>query len=207
MSPVAPAASTEPNPSVVPASNESASPAAVAADGNPAAKTEAAPAASEAAPVYEFKNPDGTPADAEHATELSALAAEYKLSAEQATKLYTRDIERANARQAALAAQWQAAADDAEARSRADPVIGGDKFEETLAHAKLVSDKYSPKGFSVFAVAERIGAHKDPDFLRFMEAIYAGQKEPTKLVGGAPAAPRRKSDAEVAFPEMYAQKE
>lgn len=177
----------DPPASAAPAAAPAATPApAASAPAAAPASTETKPAetAAPAPVVYEFKDAKGVAAAPEHATELTALATKHKLSPAQASELYQRDVAREAALNARMEGIWNEALAKNLAASKADPVIGGDKFDATVARAQVISDKYRIQGYpSIWEAAVEMGVQHAPGFLRFMHAIDEGQRESGTPIG------------------------
>lgn len=146
---------------------------AVGADGKPADGADGKPAADGKDPkdgdgkptgapeAYEpFKLPEGMEPDPALTAEFSALAKSLNLTQEQAQQLADFDVKRQQGGVAALEAQSQKWASDAQA----DKEFGGDKFAENLAISKKAMEKFAAPEFRAFLEKTKLGNH--PEMLR-----------------------------------------
>lgn len=143
-----------------PATDAPAAPVTPPAEGTPPA-TEAQNAPVEYA---EFTAPEGTTLDVEAITELKALAAEKKLSQEDAQKLVdlgTKTMQRQN--QALISQLEQVRAQWTEA-SHTDKEFGGDKLSANVAVAKQALDTFGTPELSKMLKESGLGNH--PEIIR-----------------------------------------
>ena len=125
----------------------------------------------------------------EHTAELTKFASEHGLSPEQAKGLFARDHARYTQQQDALIKAWEGAAAQAEAASRADPVIGGANYDKTTEAMKVMVAKFGAHkthGLSWDRFTE-LGLDRDPAVRHFLNNLYQGQREPTQVTLGQPA--------------------
>lgn len=109
--------------------------------------------------------------------------------------LQSRAEERADTFGADLAKTW-------EAEARADPEIGGAKFDETKALARQTFIKFGVKADSPFLTLmeeSKLGSH--PDMLRFVANVGRSTGEASVDLGGGGGAPARLADRVYGKPE------
>ena len=152
------------------------------------AKTETPPIKTEAKapaePVYAIATPEWVPAenkplfDAEK-DRFIAVAKESKLSPEQASALFTKQVD------AARVAQDRMVAADMEA-CKADPDFGGAKFNQSLEYAKRALVRWG--GVQDRATIETSLQRNNPVLFRILARAGAELREDGHLVGGPPVA-------------------
>jgi len=143
---------------------------------------------------YEIKMADGVEMDAKLMEVAEPLFREHKMSPAQAqamTDLYTRVTGEAIAKHSEMVNGWLNEA-------KADPEIGGAKFEENLAMAS--------KGFQAFGderamqILDTYGLGNNPNILRLFTRIGKAMGEGATILPGSGTG--RVSDAQALYPNM-----
>jgi hypothetical protein len=176
-----------PEATAAPATTAPATPAApVAAPATPApAPAPAAPAAAQpAAPAtapekYEFVAPEGTTLDEGVVTAFSEVSKDIGLSQEAAQKVIDKLAPTLAARSAEATVQVKA---DLLAAAKADPEIGGDKFDSSVADAKVVIEACFKPEFKKFLDESGLGNH--PEMIRGLAKASAAFKQDGHIPGG-----------------------
>ena len=160
--------------------------------------TQAAPAVPE---TYEFKFADGMALDSEVAGEFSGIAKELGLSQEGAQKVADLGAKMAQKFQAEQAKTLQTAGDQWAADAQADPEIGGDKLDASLAAGQRALKELGTPALTELLKTSRLGNH--PEVIRFFarvgEKVSADQK---LLTTGNGATTSMDSAARRMFPNM-----
>lgn len=135
-----------------------------------------------------LKLPEGVTAEDPYVAEVAGLFGEAKLPAEMAQKLIDFDAKR----QADAVAKWQDEVTQLSAKYlqevKADPEIGGDKLEGTLANIGLAVDKFVPADLKATLQGYGLGNH--PALARLLNYVGKTLQE-DRFVTGAPAPARR----------------
>jgi hypothetical protein len=137
-----------------------------------------------AAPVYEFKAPEGVELNTVAVDEFKAIATELKLPAEGAQKVVDLYAKLEQQRSEAFANQVQAWGDEV----KADKEIGGDKLAENLAVAKKAVDAFG--GDEIRSLLDSTGMGNHPAVVRMMVKIGKAISE-DGFVKGAPKSPAK----------------
>lgn len=176
-----------------------------AKEGDGEGEGEKAPAG--APEAYDLKAPEGQSFDAETFAAAEPVFRELNLSNEQAQKLVDVYAEKVmpTAQQAAnqrviseVIAQRKAWADE----FHADPEIGGNKAEESLALAAKALDGLGyPKGSAYRNLLDESGLGNHPETIRAWARVGRAIGEDS-FERGDTGAPQKKSDAELFYPDM-----
>ena len=181
----------------------STTPAAV--EGEPAPDAPSADAAPVVPETYELAAPEGLTLDPANVELAAPVFKELGLTNEQANKLMPVAGEFAKKLQAGFSAQLEtdAAAQRASwlTESKADPEIGGAKWDETMAIGARALDQFGSKPFRDFLNASGLGNH--PEMLRTFSKIGRAIGEDGFARGDA-GAPVKKTDAELFYPKTAA---
>lgn len=143
-----------------------------------------------------FKLPEGVEADPAALEAFMPLAKELNLSQEQAQKLV--DFQAANVAKAAKAQQdvWTETNEKWVADAKADPEIGGVKFDENVADAKKFIKAFgTPELFEALAFT---GAGNHKEFIRMAARAYKAIGEDKIVTAGNPAG-GKKAPAQILF--------
>lgn len=155
---------------------------AEAAPKTPAEERAAAAAAFHGAPDgdagYEFVAPDGMAVDEVLAGEFTPIAKELNLNQAGAQKLI--DLKIADNRR--TIERWGNHLSDLRTEAKADPEIGGAKYDESLRSARGVLAKFGTPELRKAMNHYGIGAHKE--MIRFLSRIGAATGEPKPLGNG-----------------------
>lgn len=144
------------------------------ADGTP--KTKAAePVVPEA---YTFEMPEGMQLDKAAADEFSAIAKEFKLTQDQATKFTGIAVAMQQRQMEAHANQVASWAETV----KGDKDIGGDKLPATLANTRKVMDTFGTPELKAALDSSGYGNH--PEFIRFVAKIGSQISSDTFVKGG-----------------------
>jgi hypothetical protein len=168
-------------------------PAPAAPAPSPAPSPAPAPAAPEA--YTDFTLPEGVTPDETVMGEFKTIAKELNLPQAAAQKLVDLNakVEVARAQQIAATVQgWEATA-------KADPEIGGDKFDENMAVVAKARDQFSTPEFVKFLSDTKLGSH--PEMLRAFYRIGKAISE-DGFVPGRPGNNAGKSLAQTMYPNM-----
>lgn len=134
--------------------------------------------APEAEADYEFIAPDGMAVDKDLAAEFSPIAKELNLNQAGAQKLI--DLKIADNRR--TIERWGNHLSDLRTEAKADPEIGGAKYDESLRSARGVLAKFGTPELRKAMNHYGIGAHKE--MIRFLSRIGAATGEPKPLGNG-----------------------
>lgn len=148
--------------------------------------------ADDAPTEYKFTAPEGVELDAEQTAQFTAIAKELKLPAEAAQKIVDLAAKAEVARVAAFTATVQGWA----AEVKADPVLGGDKLEESLAVAKRAIDLGPPE---LKALLQSTGMGNHPAVFKWAHTVGKALS-PDKFVQGGNAPAGNKSAEHVLYP-------
>lgn len=148
--------------------------------------------ADEAPTEYAFTAPEGVELDADQTAQFTAIAKELKLPAEAAQKIVDLATKAEVARVAAFTATVQGWA----AEVKADPVLGGDKLEESLAVAKRAIDLGPPE---LKALLQSTGMGNHPAVFKWAHTVGKALS-PDKFVQGGNAPAGNKSAEHVLYP-------
>jgi len=157
---------------------------------------------SNAAPVipdtYEFTVAEGSTVSEMSKTVAGAFAKEHGLTQAQAQAHFDNTIK--NQRLFAEDMVAMAAEKGAEllAESKADPLIGGDKWNKTLANVKTVMDR--PEYEALKDKMEKSGLGNDKDFIKLVSDFGAIANEDTHEDGRK--APASETDADIMYPNL-----
>ena len=140
----------------------------------------------------EFAIPEGTTLDEQTATEFKGLAKELDLTQEQAQKLLDFGGGKLRAQIEAPYKLWAETQAKWQAEVKADPEIGGTKFEQSVKDAALVfvpgeSNPFVKSEAEAKALREALnmtGAGNNPAMVKFFVKIGTLLKEPGTLSGG-----------------------
>lgn len=191
----APAASPAPAPSAAPApapaAGESQNASAPAVDGQGKQGEEGKAAET----AFEYQMPEGVELDKTAADSLTALAKEYGLKPEQAQKV-------AEIGAQMLQRQQQAHAQTVETwveQVKADPEIGGAKFDASVAVAKEAMAKFGTPELKDVLMATGLGSH--PAVVKFFYQVGKLVSADTHVSGKSEPA-GEKDPAKILFPTM-----
>jgi hypothetical protein len=146
----------------------------------------------EAPAEYTFTAPEGVELDAEQTAQFTAIAKELKLPAEAAQKIVDLATKAEVARVAAFTATVQGWA----AEVKADPVLGGDKLEASLAVAKRAIDLGPPE---LKTLLQTTGLGNHPAVVKWAHTVGKALS-PDKFVQGGSAPAGNKSAEHVLYP-------
>ena len=162
-----------------------------------------APAKTEAskAPALELKVPEGFVVDDKMLADFKANAVELGLDTPKAQKLFDQyvglETARAKATESAFVAQdakWQA-------ELKADPEIGGDKFAESVQHAKRAMGRFG--GAPVAQLLTQAGLGNHPALVKFFVGVGKALAEDSIQGSAAPASgAQRQPLSSVLYPTM-----
>jgi hypothetical protein len=139
----------------------------------------------------EFTVPEGTTLDEQTGTEFKAIAKELDLTQEQAQKLLDFGGEKLRAQIEAPYKLWHETQAKWQAKVKADPDIGGTKYEQSIKDAAQVfvpgeSNPFVKSDAEAKALREALnmtGAGNNPAMVKFFVKIGALLKEPGSLSG------------------------
>lgn len=175
-------------------------------DGEPKFETIGAPEA------YDLKAPEGMEFDTEAFAKVEPILRKLDLSGPAAQELvnaYAGEVIPLLQERAATAAQARTEEANVAYRkqladeARADPEIGGAKFNETIDLVASTWERFGIKkgeGFRQLLDDSGLGNH--PDMLRFLARVGKATGEGSFVPSDAAAATKRKSDAEVFYPDQ-----
>lgn len=129
----------------------------------------------EAAPVYEFKLPDGAQADAETMDGFKALATELKLPAEKAQAVVDLGMKLLEKQTAAIQQQWSEQRAGWVGDLKADPDFGGKNFDQTVEGANRVLRQYGDK--ALVAEIRDLGLDSHPGLVRMLARVARATAE------------------------------
>jgi hypothetical protein len=140
----------------------------------------------------EFAIPEGTTLDEQTGTEFKGLAKELDLTQEQAQKLLDFGGEKLRAQIEAPYKLWAETQAKWQAEVKADPEIGGTKFEQSIKDAAQVfvpgeSNPFVKSDAEAKSLREALnmtGAGNNPAIVKFFVKIGTLLKEPGSLSGG-----------------------
>lgn len=159
---------------------ETAAPAATTGTPASTAPAAATPAAAATVPEkYEFVAPEGTTLDGSVVTAFSEVSKDIGLSQEAAQKVIDKLAPTLAARSAEAAAQVRS---DLLSAAKADPEIGGDKFDATVAKAKVTMEACFTPAFSKFLDESGLGNH--PEMIRGLAKASAAFAQDGHIPGG-----------------------
>ena len=142
---------------------------------------------------YEFVAPDGMVVDADLAAEFSPIAKELNLNQAGAQKLI--DLKIADNRR--VLERWGNHLGELRTEAKADPEIGGSKYDSTLARARDVLKQFGTPELRKAMNHYGIGAHKE--MIRFLSRIAAKVGEPAPSGNGDGAVVEKKPLHEVLY--------
>ncbi len=181
------------------------------------AAVEPTPTEPVAAPVvpekYDLKVPDGSTVDPALVDRTAAKARALGLTNEAAQKLFDSEVKdataQATAQQAALTkaqedsrkalldawapngVEWKKQQDDWTKLSKADPTIGGEKFNQAVESAGQAVERFGDPELK--QMLEETGFGQHPVVLRFLSKIGAASRESTFANGGSPTGGNQES--------------
>lgn len=148
----------------------------------------------------EFTVPQGYELDKAAVAEFLPLAKELNLSQAGAQKLVEWDIARAQKANDAAGKEWDDMVVSWQKQAKDDKEIGGAKFDENLALANGVIDKFGTPALKQALVTTMVGNHVE--FIRLLTKIGKAMGEGTIKTG--PETPDAgKSVEEVLYPTMF----
>ena len=140
---------------------------------------------------YEFKMPEGMALDEAITGEFSDFAKELKLDQGQAQKVADLGVKLVQQAQAAQAEHSRTTVAQWAVDAKADPDIGGAKFNETMRMAAVARDAFATPKLNELLDASGFGNH--PELIRLFSAI--GRKiSPDGVHGGGASAQRSAAD-------------
>lgn len=148
---------------------------------------------------YEVALPQGVELDAESVKGFNAVANELKIPQEAAQKLVEWYGKSSTEKAAARSTEWQKLNDGWVASAKSDTEIGGDKFDKSVADARLAITKFGTKEFG--EMLNLTGAGNHPETIRFLSRVYNATKE-DKMVTGGQAVGAVTSVAKTLFPNQ-----
>jgi hypothetical protein len=172
-------------------------------------KPEANPAKRGPEEYAEFKLPEGAAIDEEGMTGFKGLAKELDLTQEQAQKLLEFGGEKIKAMAEAPSKLWAETQAKWQAEVKADPEIGGTKFQDSVKTAALVFEPGESNPF-VSSAEEAVGlrnalnatgAGNNPAIVKLFVKMGSILKEPAGLAG-KPVAATRASLLDKMYPTM-----
>lgn len=161
--------------------------------------TDGKDAAAETQPTeveYNFTLPDGFTANEELTGDLKSFAKDNKLSPEAAQKIADLGIKM----QQQQAADYQKQVDSWGEQVKADPLIGGDNYNENVGLARQALASYGDKELSELLESTGFGNH--PAIVRAFYKIGKSVSNDTLVVSNGTTAGDVKSAANVLFPTM-----
>lgn len=176
------------------------------APGTTPAATDGGPKVGAPETYTDWTLPQGATLSVEQKTEFSTYAKGLNLTQEQAQKHLDRELKIRNDVESSVVSQQQAAvaklSTDWKAATQADPEIGGDKLQGTLATAVKARDAFGSP--SLIKMLDDSGMGNNPEVIRFFAKVGAAMSEDKIVQGGKPAA----ADTEQAklqrmYPSMF----
>ncbi|HEY2851140.1 MAG TPA: hypothetical protein VGI97_14775 [Gemmatimonadaceae bacterium] len=163
---------------------------------------------------YDLKLPDGSKHDAAFVERTAAIARELGLDQKGAEKLLTERVKEADAaaqaRETAVAAMkpggeiWERRDQEYRTNALKDKELGhGDPAKLDVAIEKVQQALKAFGDPELLSDLKESGWGSKPSVLRLLARIGRSMGEGTQIVGAGGATPRKKSDAEVMFPNMY----
>lgn len=157
--------------------------------GQPAAPTGEAPADGSAVPAApesyaDFTLPEGMSLDRAQIEPHLKVFKEIGLSQEQAQKVIDAEVARVQAAQAREQAAVTQQIDAWVQSAKSDPEIGGDKYDQSVATARIALGKFGSP--ALVQLLEATGLNKHPEMVRAFNKIGAVLREDSPDGGGAP---------------------
>ena len=138
----------------------------------------------EAPVVYEIKAEKDDPFDDAHRESVKQFAAQNKLDPKLAQSLYQRDVQREMAERKAAVEAFEKNLSAEDAKIKADPTFGGDKFAPLLKEAEVFLESILPGYWK--HITER-NVHRDYESMRAIHALVQRQRSPGAPALGTPA--------------------
>jgi hypothetical protein len=184
-----------------------AAPTAAAAPATPAAPS--APATPVVPATYDLKLPDGASVDPAIVERTAALARTLGLSNEAGQQLLDKTVAEASAPLTAFleankpgeGTAWKARVGEYETQAKADPEIGGPKFDASVEKAQQVLAKFGTPGLKQALDTTGFGSH--PEVLRLLAKIGGAMSEGSLVLPGAQdgGAATKKAPHEIMYPD------
>lgn len=147
---------------------------------------------------YSLTMPDGVELDTELMDALGPTMAELKLSNGHAQMLVDKYIEAQTAREAKRAEEWTQTINGWADQARADPEIGGNKFDATLASAKSALTRFGTPELNSYL--ETSGAGNHPEVIRLMAKVGAMIGEDNPAITDNPGKAAETDPARTLYP-------
>ncbi len=186
---------------------------------DPAAPPAADPVAPPAPVVpesYDLKVPDGSTVDPVLVDRTAAKARELGLTNEAAQKLFDSEVKDATDRETAASAalvkaqeesrkalldawapngaEWKKQQDEWTKLSKADPTIGGEKFNQSVESAGMLVAKFEQqRGPALREFLDNTGFGRHPTVLSFLEWAGSQMRESTFATNGSPTGGKEES--------------
>jgi hypothetical protein len=148
---------------------------------------------------YSLTMPDGIELDTELMDALGPTMAELKLSNGHAQQLVDKYIEAQTAREAKRAEDWTQTINGWADEAKADPDIGGNKFDATLANAKSALTRFGTPELNSYL--ETSGAGNHPEVIRLMAKVGAMIGEDNPAINDNPGKGAEVDPARVMYPD------
>ena len=151
----------------------------------------------------EFTMPEGMELDSAMLEEAMPLFKELNLTQEQAQKLVDFQSKQAQAGQQGQVDAFNQLKTDWLDQAKADKDIGGDKFNENVATARLALSKFGSEGLT--KLMNDYGIGNNPEMIRFMYNVGKLMKEDVPDFGNAPKS-SAKDRVDILYPNNSPQK-
>lgn len=148
---------------------------------------------------YSLTMPDGIELDTELMDALGPTMAELKLSNGHAQQLVDKYIEAQTAREAKRAEEWTQTINGWADQAKADPEIGGNKFDTTLANAKSALTRFGTPDLNSYL--ETSGAGNHPEVIRLMAKVGAMIGEDNPAITDNPGKGAEVDPAHAMYPD------
>lgn len=152
----------------------------------------------EGAEYADFEMPEGMEVNAEQLNSYIPVFKEMKLTQEQAQKLVSFRAKEVQAEEKARIEAHTQQGIEWEKEARSDKEIGGDKFDENLAHAKKALDTYFAPEFKALLNDSKLGNH--PEFIRGLYKMGLTLREDNPGAGGQPPT-SKKTITDLLYPD------
>lgn len=148
---------------------------------------------------YALKMPDGIEVDQAMLDQFSPTFKELGLTTKQAQVLADKFIEAQNQRGEAQAQSWAKTIGDWVDQAKADPEIGGAKWDDTVKNASGVVKRFGNDGFREYLNASGAGNH--PEMIRFMAKVGAMIGEDRPAISENPGKKIAQDTAAILYPD------
>lgn len=169
------------------------------ADGEGEAKADAAADTVPEDGKYDLKMPEGVEVDQAMLDQFAPTFKELGLTTKQAQALADKFIEAQNTRGEAQAQSWAKTIGDWVDRAKADPEIGGAKWDATVKDASGIVKRFGNDALREYLNASGAGNH--PEMIRFMAKVGAMIGEDRPAISENPGKKIAQDTAAILYPD------